>query len=264
MAKNQYSQAAKMLRVRTILDNIRKPDMLDPLLPHGYDSTTIDEGDGLYTTADTKIKEQRQAISDKVKATRALNILEKAVKGTFTQHVTMARRALSSQEDHIKDLGIYGSLERSMAKWTDEAITFYSTAMANPDILLRLARFNIIETVLQQGLDDINGLITLNSEQEEKKGKAQSATEDKKKAIAALEKWIGDLLMVCRIAYIDDPQKLERLTIIVYSDGYKKKSSGTDPGTDPGTNPTDPTDLGGTDPGTGTDPAGEGGGTPGT
>lgn len=260
MAKTSYKQSSIMLKYQTILDNIRKTDMLDPLLERGFDSTTIDEGDALLSAGKSAIEAQKQAHSEKIKTTRALSILERAVKGTFADHVRMARRALSDAENHIKDLGISGKMGRSLADWTETAKAFYSTALATPEILAKLARFNITDTVLQQGLDDIAGLLTVNSDQEDKKGIAQQKTELKKKAIEAIEKWIGDLLTVCRIAYKDDPQKLERLTITVYSEGYKPKKPGFDPGTTP-TEPTDPTDP--TDPSDPADP-GQGGETPGT
>ncbi len=248
MAKKSQAQSSRMLKYKTILTNVRASDMLDPLAQFGYDTAVIDEGDALYTTAADAIKVQKQAISDRLKSTRALNILEKAIQGTYMTQVKMARRALSDAENHIKDLGIIGERERILAKWTDEASVFYNTALASPDILASLSRFNIDETALQTGLDDISGLLELNSQQEDKKGIAQQKTEAKKAAVKALEKWIADLLIVCRIAYIEDPQKMERLTITVYSEGYKKKKDEPDPGTEPPTEPTDP--------GAGTEPTG--------
>lgn len=254
MAKTSYKQSSVMLRFKTILDNIRKPDMLNPLADHGYNAEKIDEGDALFAAGNTAIDNQKKARSEKVKATRALSILEKAVRGTFADHVKMARRALSDAANHINDLGISGQMGRSLADWTDTAKAFYTTALATPDILAKLARFNITETVLQQGLSDIAGLLDVNSDQEEKKGIAQQFTELKKKAIAELTKWIGDLLAACRIAYKDDLQQLERLTITVYSEGYKPKKPDTEPDTDP-TEPTDPTDpIDPTDPGQGGEP----------
>jgi hypothetical protein len=48
-------------------------------------------------------------------------------------------------------------------------------------------------------------------------------TKVKEDKIKELDKWVSEFRSVCRVAFYEDPQQLEKLGITVYSSGRKKK-----------------------------------------
>jgi hypothetical protein len=57
----------------------------------------------------------------------------------------------------------------------------------------------------------VEGVASLNNAQEQEKGEAQAATQERDAAIEALDDWLADFRVVARIALEDDPQLMEAL-----------------------------------------------------
>lgn len=243
MAKKNKSIDAGMLDDFILLKNILADDLKAKLTGFGYDDTRFAEGQTIFNAAEIALQTKKDAYGDKLQATRALYLRAKQVKKIFTNHVKIARRALADKENHIADLGITGKMSYRFANWTQKAIDFYNKALATPGILMELAVFGVTELKLQDGLTMLAEVKDLKAAQKDAIGIAQAATIDKNSALDALAKWTGDLVEICRIAFEDNLQLMERLNVLVYSPGYRKKTNDSEtpePPADPGTDPQEP------------------------
>jgi len=76
-----------------------------------------------------------------------------------------------------------------------------------------LARYKITPEALQAAQSQVGQTFALNNVQEQEKGEAQEATQQRNAAIEALDEWLSDFKVVARIALEDTPQLLEALNL---------------------------------------------------
>jgi hypothetical protein len=242
MGKTKKSIRKKMIQAKVLLDNVQEPEFKAALLEFGYTDEKLAAGQTLYDETKVLIKNQKQAYAAQYKASRALNKKAGVAQQYFSKQVKIARLALDTDEESIKDLGISGSRAETYDGWTGEANTFYSTALASPEILAVLLLSNVTPEILTAGLQMVEDLEPLYTAQKNKIGLAQVATENRDKKMDDLFKWVSKIIQYARIAFVDDPQQLERFMVTVYSKGYSPKGATTDeepvnPSVDP---PVDP------------------------
>ena len=85
--------------------------------------------------------------------------------------------------------------------------------LADTEAQTQLARYKVTLEALQTALSDVEQAFTLKSSQEQEKGEAQEATQQRDAAIDALDEWLSDFKVVARIALEDTPQLLEALNL---------------------------------------------------
>ena len=219
--KRETSIAARMHQAQTLLTNIQQPDLKALILMFGYDYIRLAEGQALYDNAKMLMNAQKGGYADQFQSTRTLNEQAAAAEKDFAIYLNMARIALADKQ--INELGITGARKNSFGGWTEQAHDFYEIALSKPGIMTIFSAYGVTSENFQAKLDTINMLRALSITQKNMIGNAQVATERKDEALKALFQWYGDLINICRIAFRSEPQHLERLGKIVYSDGYKKK-----------------------------------------
>ena len=203
--------AAVDLAVKNVL---REPDLLAALTPWSYDAVKLGAGQALHDAALalhlTTDRERGEAVS----ATAALHAARDAAYKTYMQHVKVARVALDDPGLR-RDLGLDGPREKALLAWLDQARNFYRSALAKPDVVTALTPFGMDALALQAGSDAVEAVYAARNVREDEAGEAQTATEARDAALAALDRWMGDFLQVARVAFEDDPQQLERLGVQV-------------------------------------------------
>jgi hypothetical protein len=95
--------------------------------------------------------------------------------------------------------------------WHEQARHFYIALLADTETQNQLARFRLTGDTLQATQAQVEQTFALNSAQEQEKGEAQNATQQRDAAIEALAEWLSDFKVVARIALADSPQLLESL-----------------------------------------------------
>jgi hypothetical protein len=231
---NKTTIKSKMQQAKVVLANAQEPELKAALAEFGYDDAALAEGQTLYDDAKALIKEQKKAYANQYKATRILNNTADDAKKYYLRLVKISKLALEGDEDSIKDLGISGQRKETYDGWTNEALTFFSTALASPDILAVLEPKGITVDSLTAGLQMVEDLDPLYTDQKNKIGLAQVATDSKTKKMDELFAWINKVIQYSRIAFEDDPQQLERFDVTVYSEGYSPKSGSADTSEEPG------------------------------
>lgn len=112
-------------------------------------------------------------------------------------------------------LGLAGNRKKGFAAKVAQMRLFYTTALANPEILTTLARYGFSESQLQTDLGLVAALESARSQREVESGTVQDATQSKAQAITALERWMREFVTIARLALEENPQRLEMLGLAV-------------------------------------------------
>ncbi|NIM13698.1 MAG: hypothetical protein GTO45_16615 [Candidatus Aminicenantes bacterium] len=217
MAKKKRSIAEKMGSTRVLLENVVADDIKSVLLNFGYDDASFDFGKQLFTTGDSLIQKRKELFGDQLIATRKLNAKEKEAYNYYMDNVKLSKVALTGFDGMMAKLGILGDRDDSFEGWVSQARQYYKNAQNDPNILQKLTKVGLTLEKLQAGDQLLDQLEKLKSEREDAKGKAQTATKDRDKALDDLFAWASALKQVCRVAFKDNLQILERLGILVPS-----------------------------------------------
>lgn len=229
MFRKSRSLYVFMENKRQLLFNARsEPEIMGLLQPYNYDDPRLQEGIDIYNEADRLFEKQRL---DYIAQLEAKDIFEKAYKDAndiYIEHVTLARLALDDEHTKWLILALDGKRSRTLAGWLRQANEFYNNAVDNPEILEKIAVYGLTNEKLLEGKGKIKKVEISNDNHDKAKGTAQQSTIDRNNALKALEKWTFAFIQVCRLAFKDKPQLLEKLGIPVLSEGYKRKSENKD------------------------------------
>jgi hypothetical protein len=216
MTQKSRSLAAKMNEARVIVTNVTTIESIKTqLLGYGYDETALGEGPLLYEDGKLTIKERDDLFGDQLKITAALDDKALEFHILYMEHYTLAKVALKNDLELQKKLGIHEPRERRFAESIKQARKFYDGAITDPEILALLAKLGLTAEKLQSGLTLLAEVEDLDAQQEDLKGKVKLATEKRDASLEKLFDWVTDLIRICRVAFRDEPQTLERLGIKV-------------------------------------------------
>ncbi len=210
--------AEKMNSTRVLITNLTADENLKlGVLEFGFDEESLTFGKNKYNEGIQKIQEKDELYGEFYKITERLNDKAVVVFKIHMEDLTLARRALKGLPDLLDKLSIQTKSARSFAQRIKDARHFYLTAIGDPEILEKFTKFNLTLEKLQNHLTLLEELEALDAHQEDLRGKAQIATEERNRVLKELFDWAADLIAVCRIAFKDEPQTLERLGIRVPS-----------------------------------------------
>jgi hypothetical protein len=216
MAKKSQSIASKMNEARVIVTNVTTIEPIKTkLFDYGYDEPSLNEGPTLYDAGKVTIKERDDAFGEQLIITGALTEKSVEFQTLYMDHYTLAKVAMKNNLELQKKIGIHEPRERRFAYFLKQARKFYDGAINDPEIMALLAKVGLTVEKLQTGLTLLEEVEELDAQQEDKKGQVKLATEKRDEALEKLFDWISDLIRICRVAFRDDPQTLERLGIKV-------------------------------------------------
>ncbi len=188
------------------------PELQSQLAQFTYGAARLKEGRLLYQKAiDTK-RRQRETANQQLQATRILNEAREKAKGLYRKHIATARLAFGKDPDAIQKLGLEGERKRTHSEWILQATDFYHTVTSYAQVL---SKYNVPAKELAEARKLIAHITTLEVLQKEAISQAQIATRHKNTAVDALEIWMRKFIKVARIAFQDDPQRLEAMGITV-------------------------------------------------
>jgi hypothetical protein len=235
MNQNSKQIDAFMESKRKLIFNALSDDKIRALLlPYTYDEVKINEGAAIWQATDAACEQQKQEYAIQFAAMEVFNLAFDEANTMYLEHVGLTRLALEGFPTVRNVLGLRGKRPRRFATWLRSASRFYNNAIDNPDVLDKVAAFGLTNEMFMESRDKVKAVELANDEHDKARGEAQQATMDRNKAVKELEKWTAAFLKVCRYALKEKPQYLEKLGVVVLSEGYKR-STGTDtPNEEPG------------------------------
>jgi hypothetical protein len=186
-------------------------DIAAALEAYGYDAATLAEGQALLDTARDLYDAQIREYGEQHAATQAFVDASEAADKVYGDHRRLAKLAFKNDAQRQTDLHLNQHKPRAFNPWYQQARHFYTALLADSDAQTALARFNVTADDLSAAQAQVEGVASLNNAQEQEKGEAQAATQERDAAIEALDDWLADFRVVARIALEDDPQLMEAL-----------------------------------------------------
>jgi hypothetical protein len=186
-------------------------DIAAALEAYGYDAATLAEGQALLDTARDLYDAQIREYGEQHAATQAFVDASEAADKVYGDHRRLAKLAFKSDAQRQTDLHLNEHKPRAFNPWYQQARHFYTALLADSEAQTALARFNVTADDLSAAQAQVEGVASLNNAQEQEKGEAQAATQERDAAIEALDDWLADFRVVARIALEDDPQLMEAL-----------------------------------------------------
>lgn len=197
-----------------IFDNSQStPHIAAALDAFGYDAATMEEGQVLFETARSLYDAQIREYGEQHAATQAFNEAVAQADKSYAALRRLAKVAFKGDAQRQTDLRLNERKPQVFSPWYEQARHFYTALLSDTEAQSQLTRFRITPEALQAGQAQVEQAFALNSAQEQEKGEAQEATQQRNTAIEALAEWLNDFKVVARIALEDSPQLLESLNL---------------------------------------------------
>ncbi|MCP5101954.1 MAG: hypothetical protein GY950_01180 [bacterium] len=203
----------------------RDDEKLQPLLlPYRYDRVKLDAALGLVREARTAFQTYIKEHGEQMQATVDLEAAMDLANPVYIEHITLTRLVLRDQPAKMVKFGIKGRRRRDIYGWIEQGELYYDNVFGDPDTMLKLdERFGLVEERLSAGKALVLGVKAANQHQETEKSEAQQARVDRDKIFKELCYALSDFHQVCRFAFVDKPQYLERVGVLELSEGYKRQ-----------------------------------------
>ena len=210
-----YEPLAKRLtRAQIALDNSQSDPILQEMMAaYGYDAARLQEGRTLLEAARNAQAACAAEYGDQYAATDELSEALEEAQQTYMRHLQVARIAFSDDREVRRALELDGRRKQTLGGWLKQARLFYKNALVDAEAQAALEQFGVTREDLLNTQAKVEAVETANAAQEREKGEAQKATEKRDLAVDALDAWMSDFRAIARIAFEEDPQQLEKLTI---------------------------------------------------
>ncbi|NJL41652.1 MAG: hypothetical protein HC899_36935 [Leptolyngbyaceae cyanobacterium SM1_4_3] len=200
-----------------IANSLTNAQIQSYLSEFGYTPERIQQGKLLYEAALAAHQQQRAEYGDQRTATTTLKQAWDTAKKSYMRYVKIARIVFKDNAGVSTRLELEGDRKKTLSGWLAQANQFYTNLLNAPELLTQLREYGITADKLQAGQAEVQAVDAANLSQKTEKGDAQTATQTKEKAIAALQSWMSDFTGIARLALEGDRQLLEGLGIVVKS-----------------------------------------------
>ena len=199
-------------RAALILDNAQEHAEISAALnTYGYNEAAIQEGRDLLNVARNLYDSQIKEYGEQHAATKAFHTAFTQADKTYNAHRRLAKIVFKNDPQRQTDLRLNQRKPYAFNAWYQQARHFYAALLSDEEAQTKLARFNVTVEDIQAAQAQVEQTQTLKNAQEQEKGEAQQATQQRDAAIAALDEWLADFQVVAKIALQDKKQLLESL-----------------------------------------------------
>lgn len=213
------------------------------VIDYGYDTARLEALLDLNGRLDGKYFEQQTLRGKQTIATNKFQRYFDAQKKSFQNTRKLVLKVIKGEkiQEYLELLGLNVPMKGSLTGFTNQARQFYANTRDTPEIIDKLAKFNLTPEKVQALLDALPQLAELNKTQETAKALAQAARRDRDILYKELRQEWTDFKDVCDMAFEDEekdnPQYKELVGIMEPSEGYKRKTKATEPGVPADANP---------------------------
>ena len=216
--KRTLSEAEALEQYRVSFENVEKqPNIATIMAEFGYDEVVLTEGKTLLTTTRAAFEFNKKEDDETSEAYKNFTTLKENVATTYTLHRKKAKVIYRNELTTLQKLSITGSVPTAYIKWLETVKKFYTVALADTEIQLKLVRLKVTVEELNGTLQLITNLEEARAAYLREKGESQDATKQKDKAFGEMDDWMSAFYAVAKIALEDSPQLLESLGKFVRS-----------------------------------------------
>ena len=216
--KRTLSEAEALEQYLVSFENVEKqPNIATIMAEFGYDEVVLTEGKTLLTTTRAAFDFNKKEDDETSEAYKNFTTLKENVATTYTLHRKKAKVIYRNELTTLQKLSITGSVPTAYIKWLETVKKFYTLALADTEIQLKLVRLKVTVEELNGTLQLITNLEEARAAYLREKGESQDATKQKDKAFGEMDDWMSAFYAVAKIALEDSPQLLESLGKFVRS-----------------------------------------------
>jgi hypothetical protein len=215
MLDHRSTQAEFLQGARTLIENAAGiPELAAALGGYGYDAARLKEGLQLWAEADELAKKQSIGYGEQYEATQELGKAWTDANAAYMKTLKVARVAFGDDPKAIAALKLYGPRKQSVAGWLEQAGTLYANLGSDAKLMEALARFGYGAAKLQAETALVEALRRQTQVKAQGTGAAQAATAARDKKLRELDTWVSELRTICRVAFYESPQELEKLGLM--------------------------------------------------
>ncbi|MDA8409340.1 MAG: hypothetical protein M0001_02990 [Treponema sp.] len=219
----EFMEDAKLLIENALAD----AGIAAALAGYGYDAAKLAEGRRLWAETDALGKKQNSDTAGKRGAVQDFGKSWMIANSTYMKTLKVARIAFGENARAIAALKLYGPRKESLAGWLDQAGTFYANLAADASLGKTLARFGYDRAKLDAEAALVATVRDKGQAKAQGNGTAQSATVARDAKLRELDAWVSDLRAICRVAFYENPQELEKLGVKVRNGSRKAAAKAT-------------------------------------
>jgi hypothetical protein len=214
-----------LIVLKGIKDDI---EAINLLTAYNYDGSTIETGLNVHTIAAEFESRQILIHGELLNTGKEFQSLSKAARIEFKDYAKLIDLEYVSSEDNpLRALANDVIKDRGKLTWLKKAKEYYHYVLKSESIISRISIYNLTRERIEAALNNVAAVENTKAKYFRLKGDAEEAIRKRDKALRDLETWMKKLISVCRIAFKDRPQFLEKLGILVLSDGYKRARTKT-------------------------------------
>ena len=215
-----------LLNAEVMIGNaLSDPEMKAGLSNFGYTEVKLAAGKQLFDEADALVKKQKVEYGEQIEATKLLDDVWEAADSAFMKTLKVARVAFQGNVKAYRALMLVEKRKGSLSGWLEQAGNFYDNILGDADLIQAMGNFNYTREKLAAERDNIAIVREKNIKQNKETGEAQDATKKRDAKLDELAGWLSDLKAIARVAFEEEPQKLEKLGILVLNAPRAKKKA---------------------------------------
>ena len=213
MSTRLFKNESKFLeQSRTALTNAKsEPAIKAALNEYTMTDEKLAAGEALYNKAYSiwqantrENAETREAATDYKQQYAELQAL-------FSMHRDKVKILFERDPDVLIKLGVKGRFPVKYNEFFDKVRLFYSTLKIDTDLMAKLVILKITDADVDNALNLLDELLAKRSEYDREMAESQVSTQTKNEALLNLKEWMDEFYTIAKIAFYDQPQKLEAL-----------------------------------------------------
>ena len=199
---------------RATINNAKnEPGVMERLTRYDMSNAYFQTGEHLLQTLEHHQAQLRTQQNERWALSQQINASRQAAHEQFREHARLTLVAYRHEAQLRHDLAVESIAKR---RWDGvrQAVHFYRTFQERN---LTLKPLGISDKEIRQAAQTVNQLWSLKEERLRQKSASEQATQDRQQAHEALRRWIVDFRTIARVAFRDQPQRLEMFGIRVRS-----------------------------------------------
>lgn len=206
---------ARLLAAQVAIENaLGDSGILTALTVYGYNTTKINVGKALLTSAQELVNKQKVEYGEQYEASEKVHKAWDDANKEYMKTIKVARIALKDDVKAQTSLMLSKDRKRTLSGWIEQADAFYSNLTKDSTLMSKMTAFGFNATKLNNEYALVKNVKDANLEQEKEKGEAQDATKKRDAKMDELDTWMSDFKGIAFVALDENPQWLEKL-------GYK-------------------------------------------
>lgn len=209
----KQSLKEQLERTRLIVEGVKQNSEIKKKMARvGFTDDDLQRGTNLRKSVSENKTRQGKGLGAQKAATQSFKQQREEINEEYLYHLSVAKIALRNDSTLWDVLQLNGRRETTVAGWFSQVQDFYDNI---DTVAAAMKKHGVTAAELNQNREKIAAAAQLRVAQAQKKGEAQSATQERKRALAELKQWEQDFRYLAKFALKDNPQQLEALGIVV-------------------------------------------------